>query len=69
MCSAMAKLSVKPADVFESMCSLTNVHLSTGAQYFVDVCLLICSEGALILVRREWSVGGPGLIITVKSGY
>ena len=35
---------------FKSMCSLADVHLSTGAQYFEDdVCLLLHREGVLDL--------------------
>ena len=37
---------------FESTCSLADVHLSTGAQYFVDnVCLLLHREGVLDLIN------------------
>ena len=41
-------------------CSLTNVHLSTGAWHFVDICLLLPVEGILDL-SEERTGGGSGL--------
>ena len=46
---------------FESMCSLTDVHLSTGAWHFTDnVCLLLHREGVFDLTE-ERTEGGSRL--------
>ena len=44
---------------FKLTCSLANVHLSTGAWYFVDVCLLLHREGVLD-PSEEGMEGGSG---------
>ena len=46
---------------FESTCSLTDVHLSAGARYFIDdVCLLLHGERVLDF-SKERTEGGSGL--------
>ena len=37
----------------ESTCSLPDVHLSSGARYFADVCLLLYREGVLDLSEER----------------
>ena len=43
------------------MCSLADIHVSTGAWHFVDnICLFLHKEGVLDL-SEERTVGGSGL--------
>ena len=42
---------------FDSTCGLTDVHLPTGARYFVDVCLLLHKEGVLDLSEERMEGG------------
>ena len=47
--------------MFESTCSLTDVHLSAGAQHFIDdIYSLLCREGVFDL-SEERTESGSGL--------